>query len=285
MKITTIVSTYNGPEALRLCLQSLILQEDRDFEIVVADDGSGVATRDTIARFADETAVPVRHVWHEDRGFRLAAIRNRAIAASSGDYLLFLDGDCIVLPDFVRVHRRLAEPSWFVTGRRSNVGARVTQRIMQARPMTSYGGRCVWFGRSLLRQSTRPFHFMKAPLGPLRKRTPTAWRGVLGCNLAIWRRDLDAVNGFDERYVGYGGEDTDLVIRLLRAGARRKRGDMASIVLHLHHPRRPGSSTNGGLLAELRSSDRSRAIIGLCEARAANTLALAATIASPIVLK
>src|SRR5580704_10154001 len=107
MKITAIVSTYNGPEALRLCLQSLILQKDRDFEIVVADDGSGVATRDTIARFADETAVPVLHVWHEDRGFRLAAIRNRAIAASSGDYLLFLDGDCIVLPDFVRVHRRL----------------------------------------------------------------------------------------------------------------------------------------------------------------------------------
>lgn len=267
MRVTTIVTTYNSPKALHLCLQSLVAQGDRGFEIVVADDGSDVATRAVIAKVARETEIPLHHIWQEDDGFRAATIRNRAIAASSGDYLVFLDGDCIALADFIRVHKRLAEPSWFVTGRRSNLGPQVTERVLRAWPMMPKTGRFGWFALALLRQATRPFHFLRVPLGPLRKRTPTAWKRVYSCNLAVWRRDLEAVNGFDERYVGHGSEDTDLVIRLLRAGVRRKRGDVASIVLHLHHPRRPGSSRNTGLFTELLGTRRSRAVIGLTEAR------------------
>jgi glycosyltransferase involved in cell wall biosynthesis len=116
MRITVIITTYNWPEALFLSLQSLQSQRDGDFEIVVADDGSNSATRDLIAEFAGNGRSPVGHVWHEDTGFRAAAIRNRAIAASSGDYLVFLDGDCFVPADFIGVHRRLAEPGWLVSG-------------------------------------------------------------------------------------------------------------------------------------------------------------------------
>ena len=90
--ISLVVSTYNRPDALGACLRSLLAQNDRNFEIVVADDGSGPATRDVIKAWAAEAGVPVGHVWQEDRGFRLAEIRNRAIAASAGSYLIFLDG-------------------------------------------------------------------------------------------------------------------------------------------------------------------------------------------------
>src|SRR5215212_3540345 len=106
--ISLIVSTYNRPDALGACLRSLSRQTDRNFEIAVADDGSGAETRDLVKSWTANSSVPLKHVWQEDRGFRLAEIRNRAIVASAGDYLVFLDGDCIARPDFIVAHRRLA---------------------------------------------------------------------------------------------------------------------------------------------------------------------------------
>ena len=97
--ISVIVTTYNREDALAAVLRALARQTDRNFEIIVADDGSGAATRAVVAEHARRLDIPLQHVWHEDRGFRLAEIRNRAIAASAGDYLIFLDGDCIVRPD------------------------------------------------------------------------------------------------------------------------------------------------------------------------------------------
>ena len=116
--ISVIVTTYNREDALDAVLRSLAAQSDSDFEVVVADDGSGPATRELIAAWKAKLAVRLEHVWHEDRGFRAAEIRNRAILAARGGYCIFLDGDCIARPDFVATHRRLAEPGWFVTGNR-----------------------------------------------------------------------------------------------------------------------------------------------------------------------
>ena len=114
--LTVIVATYNRPDALGACLRALGRQTAKDFEIVVADDGSGPATREAIATWKARFGVPLTHVWQEDRGFRLAEIRNRAIAGSSGGYLVFLDGDCIAPAGFVAAHRALAEPGYFVGG-------------------------------------------------------------------------------------------------------------------------------------------------------------------------
>ena len=114
--ISVIVTTYRREDALAAVLRSLSRQTDRDFEVVVADDGSGPETAALVGVWKTKLGRPLAHIWHEDREFRAAEIRNRAILASQGDYCIFLDGDCIVRPNFVAVHRRLAEPGWFVTG-------------------------------------------------------------------------------------------------------------------------------------------------------------------------
>ena len=130
--ISLIVATYNRDDALAAVLRSLSRQTDTDFELIVADDGSGTATARVITEWATHLPVPVKHVWHPDRGFRLAEIRNRAIRASAGRYCVFLDGDCIARPDFVAAHRRLAEPGWFVTGNRILLSRELTERILRA---------------------------------------------------------------------------------------------------------------------------------------------------------
>ena len=116
--ISVIVTTYNREDALAAVLRSLAPQTDADFEVIVADDGSGPGTAALIEAWKAKVGHRVVHVWHEDNGFRAAEIRNRAILASRGAYCIFLDGDCIVRPDFVATHRRLAERGWFVTGNR-----------------------------------------------------------------------------------------------------------------------------------------------------------------------
>ncbi|MGB2815739.1 MAG: glycosyltransferase, partial [Burkholderiaceae bacterium] len=100
MQVSVIVSTYNRPDALRAVLAGLAEQGDRGFEVLVADDGSGDETRATVAECAAVSAVPVRHIWHEDKGFRLSAIRNLAAAHAEGEYLVFIDGDCVPRLDF-----------------------------------------------------------------------------------------------------------------------------------------------------------------------------------------
>jgi glycosyltransferase involved in cell wall biosynthesis len=266
--ISVIVSTYNWPEALRIALESLRAQDDRGFEVVVADDGSAAPTGELVDALAAEFPVPLKHVWRPDKGYRLAAIRNRAIAAAEGEYLVITDGDCFVLPDFVRRHRALAEPGWFVSGKRSYLREGPTHRILARPDRLPAMSRLAWFARSLTNQCTRPFEFVPRPGDAFRRRRPQDWCAAQTCNLGVWRADCLAVNGFDERYAQHGLEDSDFVLRLIRAGVRRKLGDHASIVLHLHHGRRRGPSDagNGALFAELVGSDRRTAVRGLKEA-------------------
>src|ERR1700681_3394225 len=128
--ISVIVATYNREDALAQVLRSLAYQGERDFEILVADDGSRTATARVVTEWAARMPVPLRHIWHPDRGFRLAEIRNRAIRASAGTYCVFLDGDCIARPDFVAAHRRLAEPRWSVTRPRILLSRGLTDRVL-----------------------------------------------------------------------------------------------------------------------------------------------------------
>src|SRR5580658_6946231 len=128
--ISVVVATFNRENALDAVLRSLASQEDRDFEVIVADDGSGPATRQLVQSWVPTLGERLIHVWHQDRGFRLAEIRNRAILRCSGTICIFIDGDCIARPNFVAVHRRLAEPGWFVAGNRVLLGRRLTERIL-----------------------------------------------------------------------------------------------------------------------------------------------------------
>jgi len=234
--ISVIVSTYNREDALDVALRALSRQSDRNFEIIVADDGSGPATARVVRRWAEKTTLAIKHVWHEDRGFRLSDIRNRGIRASVGAYILFLDGDCIARRNFVAAHRRLAEPGWFVTGTRILLSADLTDRILHQGLEPELWGLAHWLALRARRQLNRFAPFLELQLGAMRKLSARRWRGARGSNMAFWRADLEKVDGFDSSFSGWGREDSDIFIRLLRAGVRRKDGRFATGVLHLWHP-------------------------------------------------
>jgi len=233
--ISVVVTTYNREDALEVVLRSLQSQNDRDFEVVVADDGSAPATAALIDRYKAQVGVPLTHVWQEHRGFRAGAIRNRAVRASHGDYVVFLDGDCLTRPDFVATHRRLAEPGWFVTGNRALLTQALTDAVLGQPLEPEHWGTADWLWQRLSGGLNRLEPVLRLPLGPLRKIRPQAWKGARSCNLGVWRADLDRVDGFDASFSGWGKEDSDLLVRLLHAGVRRKDGDYATGVLHLWH--------------------------------------------------
>ena len=167
--ISVIVTTWNREDALDAVLRSLAVQTDSDFEVIIADDGSGEGTAKLIADWVPKLGCPLKHVWQEHRGFRAAEIRNRAILASAGVYCIFLDGDCIARPGFIATHRLLSEQSWFVTGNRILMSEHLTATILRDKldPET-------WNYRQWARERgrggiNRTVPLMRLPLGPLRK--------------------------------------------------------------------------------------------------------------------
>jgi glycosyltransferase involved in cell wall biosynthesis len=263
--ISVIVSTYNREDALAAVLRSLARQGDRDFEVLVADDGSGTATARVVADWASRMPVPLKHVWHPDRGFRLAEIRNRAIRASAGVYCVFIDGDCIARSDFVAAHRRLAEPGWFVTGNRILLSHELTERILRVGLEPEQWRLAEWLAARAQRRVNRFAPLLDLPLGKLRRLHSRQWRGARGSNIAFWRADLDKVDGFDAAYSGWGREDSDIFIRMIRAGVLRKDGRFATGVLHLWHAEadRARLADNERMLAEVIDGTRVRAKQGL----------------------
>jgi len=263
--ISIIVTTYDRADALDAVLRSLSRQIDRDFEVVVADDGSGPETAALIGDWKTRLGAPLKQVWHEHRDFRAGEIRNRGIRASEGRICIFLDGDCIARPDFVTRHRALAEPGWFVTGNRVLLTERLTAKVLSEKLEPAQWGTADWIGQRFSGGLNRLAPVLNLPLGPLRRMNATEWEGARSCNLAIWRADLDRVDGFDAIFSGWGKEDSDLVIRLINAGVRRKDGRYATGVLHLAHPPadRARLPENERLLAQVIESRRVRAERGM----------------------
>ncbi|WP_417827406.1 glycosyltransferase family 2 protein [Thalassospira sp.] len=237
-KVSVIVSTYNWPEALEMVLQSLIDQKDDNFEVIVADDGSGPETAQTIARMQQKSPVPIKHFWQEDKGYRLSRVRNGAIAMAEGDIIVFTDGDCCLMPDFVARHRKAAEPECFVTGKRVFLKKRFTNLVMKHRLRFHKWPRAVLFMLGLTGNANRPFQFI--PIPQSRKSLwahANCWKKAQGCNIAAFREDILKIGGFDEAYESHGLEDSDFVLRMIRSGVRRKNVEYDSPVLHLFHGR------------------------------------------------
>jgi glycosyltransferase involved in cell wall biosynthesis len=234
--ISVIVTTYNWPSALRLCLESLFAQRDKDFEIIIADDGSSPANLKLGRAYSANSPVSISYIHHDDQGFRAGTIRNKAVAQSKGEYLLFIDGDCILRPDFIARHRQLAASGYFVPGNRVLLSQGFTQEvIVQQIPL--YAKPVSYFIRLWLQKKiNRISGFVYLPLGFLRHSQPKKWQKAMTCNLGVWKKDFIRVNGFDELFEGWGFEDSDLVIRLIHSGVMRKEGRFALSVLHLWHP-------------------------------------------------
>lgn len=233
--ISVIVSTYNWPNALDACLKSLLDQHDNNFEIIIADDGSNLFTQQLIETYTSLNEPAIRHIYHEDLGFRAGTIRNKAVAASRGDYLIFLDGDCIVLPHFLTRHRKLAETNYFVPGNRILLNNNLTQELFNQSISVHRQPIQFFILNWLKKRINRITPFLYIPLQFQRYWQPTKWNKAMTCNLAVWKNNFIAVNGFDELFEGWGFEDSDLVIRLIHQGIKRKEGRFAVPVLHLWH--------------------------------------------------
>ncbi len=265
MKTTIVVTTYNRPDALEIVLEGYCRQSDQDFTLVVADDGSTSETATIVQDFVGRATFPLSHVWQEDRGFRAAAIRNRAVASMDADYVIFTDGDCVPPRHFVRAHKRLAEPGYFLGANRVLLSKQLTDRVLREHlPIHAWSG-IDWAWSWSQREVNRLMPLMVLPDGPFRKWSPDRWRGVKTCNLSVWRADFVRVNGLDESYEGWGLEDSDLVIRLLHAGVKHKNARFAAPVFHLWHAEqdRVMLPINQQRLDDLLRSADIRATVGL----------------------
>ncbi len=257
--LTLIITTYNWVEALDRVLASVAAQGDRDFEVIVADDGSTAETAACIEAWKTRFPVLLRHCWQPDEGFRAAAVRNRAATLAQGAYLVFVDGDCILCPDFIQNHRRLAQPGYWVSGNRVLCSQAWTQKILAQRiPLFNYSA-WQWVKAAFQGRINRAFFRCRLPLGVLRNGQPKRWRGAKTCNLGLWTADFKAVNGFDEAFEGWGFEDSDLVIRLINRGCYHRQGRWGGLaVIHCWHPERSRTlaGENRRRLEETRRSKR-----------------------------
>lgn len=267
MLISVVVTTYNQPAWLEKVLWGLAAQEDRDFELVVADDGSDPDTRSRAEALQGELGVPLRYEWRPHAGFGKCAILNQAIRACRGDYLVFLDGDCIPRRDFLAVHRVLAAPGRFLSGGAFRLPMGTSQAITRE---DIHSGRVMSPG--WLRAHGVPWSFRLARLGAgprlaraLDRLTPT--RATFnGGNASAWRSDILAVNGFDER-MGHGGLDREFGARLANLGLRGRQVRHRAVVLHLDHARgyRDAGTVrrNRAIWDETKATGRIRAVAGL----------------------
>lgn len=231
LEISLLVSTYNRSDALIACLESVRRQRLLPKEVLIADDGSREDTRNAIDMISRDFPVPIIHVWHEDRGFRLAAIRNKAIARASGEYLVQTDGDILLHPMFLADHAAFARRGCYVKGVRVKLGRELSEKIC-ADPTG-------WVSNLLWRKDIDDRHKAVRSLPLARWFAAHFKKGKahgLGCNMGFWISDLYAVNGYDETFEGWGREDDDIAHRLHRQGVEMRDLRFAALCAHLWHP-------------------------------------------------
>ena len=227
MTTTLLISTYNFPKALHLCLQSITQQTVMPNEVIVADDGSKSDTHDVIVFWRSKLACPIKHVWQEDTGFQLATIRNKALAIATCNYIIQIDGDIIMERHFIEDHLHYAEQGVFVCGSRSRINEAHTQRLFNGELLKlSFWRRGLTDRMNALRCSFLTPYFYD-------------YNHLRGCNMAYWLADIKAINGYDEQIKSYGYEDEDVQERLKRIGKRKKFIKFMCIEYHLYHSEHP----------------------------------------------
>ncbi|MDO9041549.1 MAG: glycosyltransferase family 2 protein [Desulfocapsaceae bacterium] len=243
MRTSLIITTYNWKEALELSLLSVFNQSQLPDEIIIADDGSDNATKEIIERLAKDSPVPLIHSWQQNKGFRLARSRNKAIAKSTGEYLILIDGDILLEQHFVADHIQAANAGFFVQGSRVLLNKKITQQTLQNKELRV----CICAigienRKNCLRSNllSRLFSFSSKKL-----------TGIKTCNFAFWKKDAQAVNGFNEEFLGWGREDSEFTARLLNNGIKRQNIRFNALAYHLYHPinSRKSLEANDAILA------------------------------------
>ena len=246
IKPTLIIATYNWKEALELVLKSILEQTIMPFEVIIADDGSKEDTKSLINLYKEKFSIPLIHIWHEDKGFRLAKIRNKAINQVKGNYIIQIDGDVILHKDFVKDHIVNAKIGVFLVGSRVLLGSEVSKNIFKSKKI-----KFNFFSKNITnRQYTLrlPFlsNLLKAPTDDVEK----VIKSVRGCNMSFWKSDLVKINGYDESMVGWGREDSEISARLINIGLEKHKLKFSGIQYHIYHKEnsREGINLNDTIL-------------------------------------
>ncbi|MNK19010.1 Chondroitin synthase [compost metagenome] len=260
MKIALIISTYNWPEALQLCLQSVMTQSVMPDEIIIADDGSLPSTKEIIDRFRKIQKRKIKHIWHSDTGFKLAEIRNKAILESKSDYIIQIDGDVILHPHFVQDHKSFAKENSFVKGRRLMIGKTKSESLLKQKSinvsflssdvkMREHGIRIPFFNNIFFSKEERSAD------------------GVMGSNMAFWKKDFESVNGYNNALKGWGAEDKELAQRFVNLGMVKRKIQYGAIQYHIYHPQCDKSKHNEQIkvIEDLKSSKKTTSENGLNE--------------------
>lgn len=236
-RISVVISTYNSEEWLRKVLWGFNVQTFKDFEVVVADDGSGPSTIDLIHQMRNEVFYDLIHVWQEDDGFQKSRILNKALKSCNADYIIMTDGDCIPREDFVQVHYINKEKGYFISGGYYMLPMNISKMITREDIIHQNCFNIHW-----LKEKGIPKTFKNNKLtsrGLISKFfntvTPTnaSWNGH---NSSGWKKDILNVNGFDER-MQYGGQDRELGERLFNFGIKSKQLRYSAVCVHLDHKR------------------------------------------------
>ena len=277
---SVILLTYNRSDALSAVLYGLSRQKILPSEIIITDDGSTPLHVDAIAKLLKSKKWPfnIKYIWHPDTGFTASLARNQGVRYSTGDYLVFIDGDCVPRYDFLSEHLRLSSPGCFVNGSRILLSQKLTGELI-CHPEMIDNSVFFWLRQRLTGQINKwlptvihlPQHFRRAA-------TKFRWSGIRSCNFSVFRNDFIKVNGFDESFVGWGHEDADFVWRLQMAGCRRINGYWSTEVFHLWHPeaKRGHESTNARRLHSRMSDPNTRyeADLGIMDASANSAIVI-----------
>ena len=227
MRVSLIITTYNRPDALLLVLRSIEGQITLPYEVIIADDGSTNETKEVVTSFQEKSDIRVIHSWQEDSGFRAAKSRNKAIAKATGKYIILIDGDMILHPEFINDHINNAQPSYFVQGSRVLLTQDKTKQALDQQKINF----------SLLSNGlqNRKNAFHSNILSKLFSNKRNYLRGIRTCNMAFYKQDCININGFNNEFEGWGREDSEFIMRLLNSGINRKNVRFNAIQFHLWH--------------------------------------------------
>ena len=223
MQVSLLITTFNRSDALDLVLKTVASQTRVPSEVVMCDDGSSFETRVLVRQW--EERLPIRHAWQPDREFRAARSRNLGISKSEAEYVVLIDGDCLLPPKFVENHAKLAKQGHLVAGGRHLLSELETHALLSE--------------TSSIANAFGHWKFHRLALGLSRDLRPDAWGTVRTCNLGLYRCEIESAGGFDESYVGWGREDSDFVVRLMHGGLKVRSGRFTACVAHLHHLEHP----------------------------------------------
>ncbi|MBE0473023.1 glycosyltransferase family 2 protein [Rhodoferax sp.] len=274
--VSVVITTYNRSDAFLAVMAGLVQQTDRNFEVIVADDGSREEHRRAILESSAARELRVVHVWHPDIGFTASQVRNLGVAAAKGQYIIFLDGDCVPEVDFIVRHKALAQAGFFVNGSRVLLSPDLTQRVLAGSESVCGRSSFFWIKQRLLGHASKLSHLLRLPDGVWRLARKFSWKGIRSCNMALWKADFERVDGFDESFVGWGHEDADFVLRLHHSGVVRKNGFCATEVFHLWHEeaKRNKASQNAKIVRERVTTGVTRSTFGYSQNRANDDVVL-----------